>query len=171
MFEALQVLTIVLVAVGMALSLAHALELPGKLRLDRDTYLAVQTIYYPGFTLGGFAEVGGLPATIVLLALTPSGSAAFWLTLVALAAQVVMHGVFWVVTQPVNKVWLKDQQLKGASASFFGTDRGGTSAGPDQNWKTLRDRWEYSHVVRAILAMVAFIALATAATLPEHPAP
>jgi hypothetical protein len=26
----------------MALSLAHALELPGKLRLDKETYLAVQ---------------------------------------------------------------------------------------------------------------------------------
>src|SRR2546423_12001989 len=29
----------------------------GKLRLDKETYSAVQTIYYPGFTVGGFAEV------------------------------------------------------------------------------------------------------------------
>jgi hypothetical protein len=40
----------------MALSLAHALEVPGKLRLNKEQYLAVQTIYYPGFTLGGIAE-------------------------------------------------------------------------------------------------------------------
>jgi hypothetical protein len=29
------------------------LSLPGKLRLDKETYCAVQTIYYPGFTVGG----------------------------------------------------------------------------------------------------------------------
>jgi hypothetical protein len=42
-----------LAAVTMALSLAHALELPGKLRLGKEQYLAVQPIYYPGFTIGG----------------------------------------------------------------------------------------------------------------------
>jgi hypothetical protein len=35
-----------LAAVTMALSLAHALELPGKLRLGKEQYLAVQPIYY-----------------------------------------------------------------------------------------------------------------------------
>jgi hypothetical protein len=49
-------------AVAMALSLAHALEFPGKLRLGKDAYLAVQQIYYPGFTFGGF--VGELAAAI-----------------------------------------------------------------------------------------------------------
>jgi hypothetical protein len=51
------------VSVVMALSLAHALELPGKRRLTREQYLAVQRIYYPGFTSGGAAE----PLSIVLL--------------------------------------------------------------------------------------------------------
>jgi hypothetical protein len=36
--------------------LAHALEWPGKLRLSREHYLAVQPIYYPGFTYSGFAR-------------------------------------------------------------------------------------------------------------------
>ena len=40
----------------MALALAHALEYPGKRRLDRDTYFKVQAIYYPGFTIGGAGE-------------------------------------------------------------------------------------------------------------------
>jgi hypothetical protein len=48
----------------MALSLAHALEFPGKLRLGKDAYLAVQQIYYPGFTFDGF--VGELAAAISL---------------------------------------------------------------------------------------------------------
>jgi hypothetical protein len=58
-FEVLQVLTVLLVAVAMALALAHALELPGKLRLSKEQYLAVQPIYYPGFTFGGWPSPPG----------------------------------------------------------------------------------------------------------------
>ncbi|MGH6841047.1 MAG: DUF1772 domain-containing protein, partial [Methylocella sp.] len=56
MASALHVLTVMLVAIAMALALAHALELPGKLRLSKEQYLAIQRIYYPGFTIGGAAE-------------------------------------------------------------------------------------------------------------------
>jgi hypothetical protein len=63
MFLILQVVTVFLVAIALSLSLAHALELPGKMRLDRDTYLAVQGIYYPGFTYGGLGEGLGMVAT------------------------------------------------------------------------------------------------------------
>jgi hypothetical protein len=75
----------------------------------------------------------------------------------------VMHGVYWIVTHPVNKIWLKDQDLKGAGKTFFEAggarqkDRDGT------DWQTLRDRWEYSHVVRAVLALASLIAVASAA--------
>jgi hypothetical protein len=73
----LQILTVLVVAVAMALSLAHALELPGKMRLTKEAYYAMQPIYYPGFTIGGFAEPGGAVLTIILLFVTPFGSAAF----------------------------------------------------------------------------------------------
>jgi len=53
MLETWQVITLMLVAVSMAMSLAHALELPGKLRLSETEYRIVQPIYYPGFTFGG----------------------------------------------------------------------------------------------------------------------
>jgi hypothetical protein len=57
-----QVVCLLLVAVAMALSLAHALEHPGKMRLGKDDYLRVQEIYYPGFTIGGVAEPAGVIA-------------------------------------------------------------------------------------------------------------
>src|SRR5215211_5787324 len=60
MLLVLQVVTATLVSIAIALALAHALELPGKLRLTEQTYRAVQTIYYPGFSLGGLAERLGL---------------------------------------------------------------------------------------------------------------
>jgi len=162
MHQALQIMSIILVAVGVALSLTHALELPGKLRLAKETYLAVQPIYYPGFTIGGlFGEAGAMLATLALLIFTPVASNAFWLTLVAFAALLIMHGVYWVVTHPVNNFWLRDEHLRGASARFFSA--GSRSLG--QDWTKLRDRWEYSHVVRALLAMLSLISLVTAATI------
>lgn len=41
MFSVLQILTVMLVAVAMALALAHTLELPGKMRLSKETYYAM----------------------------------------------------------------------------------------------------------------------------------
>jgi hypothetical protein len=169
MFLLLQVITVALVAVAMALSLAHALEFPGKLRLDRETYLAVQTIYYPGFTFGGLGEGLGMVATLLLLILTPAGTPPFWWILVALVALVAMHATYWIVTHPVNKFWLKDQALGDAGRGFFRLNPAHRS-GPSERdgavaWTQARDRWEYSHVARAIFAAIAFLALIVAVAI------
>ena len=78
MLLTLEILTVLLVAMAMALSLAHALEWPGKLRLSKDEYLAMQPIYYSGFTIGGIAEPVGL-LTIGLLMILGPGGPKFWL--------------------------------------------------------------------------------------------
>ena len=162
MFQLLQILTVLLVAVAMALALAHALELPGKMRLRKEEYVAVQSIYYPGFTIGAlFGEFGAIIATLVLLVVTPGDTPAYLLTFVALIALLLMHGLYWVLTHAVNKFWVADQKLGKAGAAFFNPT--GETAG--ENWARLRNRWEYSHVARACCAMVAFIALATATAL------
>jgi hypothetical protein len=168
MLHALQVLSLLLVSIGMALSLAHALELPGKLRLPREAYMAVQPMYYPGFTVGGLVgEFGGMLATLALLIATPSQSDAFWLVLVALLALLAAHAVYWILTHPVNGFWLRGQKIGRSGANFFEFDpmgRGRTVGHPRLNWTSLRDRWEYSHVVRAALMLVALILIAIAVT-------
>ena len=73
MLNVVQVVTVLVVAVAMALSLAHALELPGKMRLSKEAYYTVQPIYYPGFTCAGFAEPAGIVLTILLLFMTALG--------------------------------------------------------------------------------------------------
>jgi hypothetical protein len=76
MLFTLQVATILLVSIAMALSLAHALEFPGTLRLSKETYFKVQSIYYPGFTIGGMVgETGGILATFALLSVTENAVA------------------------------------------------------------------------------------------------
>jgi hypothetical protein len=164
MLLALQVATVFLTGVAMTMALAHALEFPGKLRLDEQTYMAVQMIYYPGFTLGGIGEGLAILATLILIIVKRDDGAAFWWALAAFVALLVMHTVFWVVTQPVNRYWLKNKRLGTVGSKFFALDREkrSESSAVDHNWKKFRDRWEYSHLVRAALSVIALIAVAVA---------
>jgi hypothetical protein len=158
MFSIIQILTVLAIAVAMALALAHALELPGKMRLSKDIYCAMQPIYYPGFTIAGISEPAGIVLTIVLLFLTPSRSANFWLTLVALLGLIGMQAVYWLFTHPAKKFWLEDEKLSSVGSSFFafGANREDTRS---VNWVMLRNPWEYSHVARAELGLTSLFAL------------
>jgi len=162
MLLTLEVVSVLLVATAMALALAHALELPGKLRLGQDHYLAVQRIYYPGFTIGGVAEPIGLVATLVLAIL--SGGLAFWLTVAAWVALAAMHAAYWLLTHPVNRFWLDAEPLQGAGAAFFAFSPFG-QRGDRPPWTRLRDRWEFSHLLRAGLGFLSLALLATAVAL------
>lgn len=170
MVDLLQVLSVILVVLAMVPAVAHALEMPGKLRLTKDAYFAVQRIYYPGFTIAGIGEPVAIISTIVLLILTPREAMAFWLTLAALLGLVGMHAVYWLVTHPVNNFWLKGEKLSGLGSGFFSFGSARKQTGPSQSraadWTELRDRWEYSHVARAGLAALSFITLVIAAASP-----
>ena len=171
LFTAYQILTVLLVAVAFSMALAHVLELPGKMRLGENAYWTAQRIYYPGFTIGGgVGEAGGILATVILLALTPPGSLAFWLVLVALVGLIAMQVVFWALTQPVNKYWMQGQKLNATGKKFFAS---GQALKPSNQpagrplWIALRNRWELSHAIRALCALVSFLAIVT--EIATHP--
>lgn len=161
-----QVVAVFLASIAMSLALAHALELPGKLRLSKENYIATQTIYYPGFTIGGIAEGLSMVAALILIVLTPTNTQAFWWALAGLIGLVAMHVVYWTFTHPVNKFWTKDLNLKGVGGGFFAAGRGMEGAegtgNSDENWVTFRNRWEYSHVFRAALSATALLSLIVA---------
>jgi hypothetical protein len=163
MYGLLHVIATMLVALTAALSVAHALEFPGKMRLDRETYLAVQRIYYPGFTFAGAGEPLGTIAVLLLLVLTPVGTASFWLVLLASFGMVGVMAIYWLVTHPVNKHWLEGQAMGGFASGFFRA--GARREGGARDWRKLRDVWEYSHVVRAALATISLLALVTSLAL------
>jgi hypothetical protein len=163
MLHAIQIVTTLLVALAMAPAVAHAFEYPGKRRLDRDRYVAVQAIYYPGFTLLGITEPGALIAIAVLLLLTPRQSAAFLLTVFALACVLGMQVVYWIFTHPTNRYWLQsaDAAVGKTGTRFFAAG----SAADAAEWTKFRDRWEYSHIARAGLSFLSFVLITLAIVL------
>lgn len=159
MIIALQVVALTLVALALTPALAHALEFPGKLRLAEQDYLATQTIYYPGFTLVGPAEPLGVIALIAAVLFWNGSDAGWWLTVIAVVGLAAAHAIYWLVTHPVNRLWLKDSDLTKAGEGFFGFAQRNLGG---RDWTALRDRWEYSHVVRAACIFTAFVCFATA---------
>jgi len=135
----LEVLTVFLVAVAMALALAHALECPGKMRLSRQMYLATQSIYDPGCTIGGLGAGRGLVTTLVLVLMMPRGTLPFWWSVAGFIVLALMHMVFWTITQPGNRRWFAGGPLTGAARRFF-------SAGGKKAHGTIdvnqQDQWE-----------------------------
>lgn len=161
MEKSLTVGALLLVSLAMALSLAHALELPGKLRLDREAYTTVQQIYYPGFTFGGLVgELGGMLALLTLLFIMPFKSERFWWTVAAFGLLVAVHAVYWLITHPVNNFWVEDVDMAGLGSTFFSL----FSANQSTDWRHLRNVWEYSHVARAVLAMASLVSISIALT-------
>lgn len=158
MMTILKLVSLLVVIAVVVPSVAHALELPGKLRLSREEYLAVQPIYYPGFAIVGAAEPLSILMLGGLLALTPRGTPTFWLIAFAVVAVAITHVLYWTLTAPVNKLWLREEVLSGSARRFFCA--GGSLN--ESNWTRLRDRWERSHLLRAGSSLVALIALATA---------
>jgi hypothetical protein len=156
MFEIALITAAFLAAVVMGQALAHAMEMPGKMRLNRDQYYTVQTIYYPGFTIGGIAEPLSILATGAALLIISAGSESFWWIAGALVALALTHLLFWIVVQPVNRQWLGSTKLSGAAEHFFRTGQAGSLAG---DWTRLRDRWERGHAARAVAATIGFLLL------------
>jgi hypothetical protein len=163
MLIALKVVTLTLIAIAVGLVVAHSLEWPGKLRLTREQYLATQQIYYPGFTWAGVAEPLGLLLTLVVVVLTPLATPPFWLGTTALILLFVMHVAYWLLTHPIERVWLADAQLGRAGTRFFGA--GGKPQDAERDWRRLRFRWELSHAIRAGFGLIAFVLLLTATAL------
>lgn len=167
MFVALQIVSVLLVSVAMALAAAHALELPGKLKLDPDHYNATQSIYYPAFTLTGLlGEAAGLGSILLLALATPTESASLRWTIAAFFALSAMHGAYWTITRRATQFWLLRTPAPSiAPVGFFATHPLPRPPMAANGWSRLRSRWEYSHVLRAFLGGLSLLALVTGLAL------
>jgi intracellular septation protein A len=134
-------LALVLTAVALAPSAAQVIGLPNKLHMEREEYLVVQRVYR-SWPFLGILVVAALAATLWFASIMhgPAEAPAVIAFLAVLATQV----VFWIFTFPVKRLVGKGRGL------------------PEEDWERLRDRWEISHAVNALLNFVALVCVAVA---------
>lgn len=139
-----EIAALLFTALALVPSGAHLLEFRSKIHLSSNEYLTVQRLYR-GWALLGIVVVAALLATLALAFATRSQPQAFHAAIAAFACIVGTQLVFWLVTFPVNR--------RTANWSTLPRD-----------WQRLRDRWEYSHVISAILNLAALVATCLAIT-------
>jgi hypothetical protein len=132
-------LSLFLVALALVPAGAHVLELPAKIHLEAEEYLAVQQLYR-GWALMGTAVIGALLSTVALAMMSRHRAGEFGLALLAAACFAGALAVFFAFTYPVNQL------------------TGNWTALPE-NWPVLRNRWEYSHAAGAGLQLIALVSL------------
>jgi hypothetical protein len=132
-------LALLFVALALAPSGAHLLELPNKIGLSREQYFVVQQIYR-GWALLGFVVAGELLSVGALMFMVRGRPPEFTPVLAAFVCIIAAQVLFWTLTFPANQ----------ATANW--------TTVPD-DWQALRARWEYSHAAAALLNLIAFCAL------------
>ena len=140
----LRPISLVLGLLTVLVPMAHVLELPNKLSLDGNLWLAVQQHLYRGWGpfLGGPSEIGALATSLILAYLRRRSSALLWPTLIASTGYTCMIAAFFFLNLPVNV----------AVASWTPTTL-------PSDWVTYRLRWEAGHAIAALLALISLIAL------------
>jgi len=135
MVKALFFLAIMLTAIAMGAALAHLFELPNKINVGAADYLTVQRNYDNWWIVGLSVPLAFIAVLVLTISLRGTG-VPFTLALIAPLLLVGEMVAFWGFTAPVNRATENWTMLP-------------------SNWQELRDRWEYSHAVRAILYVLA----------------
>jgi hypothetical protein len=132
-------ITLLLAAFALVPGIAHLLEMPHKMQLTEENYGIVQYIYQ-GWALLGIVQIAAVVSTGVLFFFERADKTVSRLVLAAFVCLALTLVLFFTFTYPTN--------VATQNWSFI----------PD-SWQQLRDQWEYSHAVNAILEAVAYILL------------
>lgn len=143
-------MTILLVSLSMGMTFCHALEFLPKVGYTSSLYLTVQRTLYLlfGVPLGASIEVGALTASVALIFLVRKRRPAFAITLVAAVCMIAAHAIWWIWVNPANS----------AIARMI-------MQNPPADWKEWRLQWEYAHLVRFGLQLIAFASLLSSVIL------
>jgi membrane protein YdbS with pleckstrin-like domain len=118
--------------------LAHLLEANNKMQLSKDEYRVVQQIYR-GWAFLGIILIIGLISTLLLTIQTRHQPFFIW-NLLSCICVLATLAIFFVFIFPVN------QQTKNWEIL------------PD-NWLQLRNRWEFSHIINAVIYFTVLLML------------
>jgi hypothetical protein len=142
-----QFLALILTALALVPTGAHLFELPNKINLSRDAYLTVQGIY-AGWAWFGIIDLAALIMNIVLAIKLRGQRRAFPFAVAAALCFVVFFVIFFTWTFPANQVTANWTTLP-------------------EDWSGLRQEWEYSHAVNAVVMLIALCSV-TLAVITAH---
>ncbi len=136
--------------------MAHVLELPNKLALDAELWLAVQQHLYRGWGpfVGAPTELGALLTSLLVVYLRRRSRAVLAATVLASVGYAGMLAGFFLLNRPVN-----------AAVALWTA----TTMPPD--WMAYRARWEAGHAIAAALALASLALLIWAYVRERRPAP
>jgi hypothetical protein len=140
-----RLVTMMLAALTMGTTFAHALELPAKMNYDAALWTTLQQSLYWGFgNIGGYFEAATvfLAAPVLTFLVRKRRPAFQWTLAGTVCFALAFFVVFLVFTEPMNREitqW--------------------TPQSVPTNWTQVRNQWEYSHVARFVLHLMGLSAL------------
>lgn len=139
MIKSILFLSILFTGLTLGPGMAHLLEMYHKMSLSLEDYKVVQRIYR-GWAMLGVFQFGAVAFTGILTFKLRQIGKGYQLPLISFLCVGATLVIFFILTYPVNQAtnnWL----------TF------------PENWVQLRQQWEYSHALNAILEIIAFILL------------
>ena len=133
-----QFIAVILTALALVPAGAHLLELAHKITLDRAQYLTVQQLYR-GWAFLGAVLIAALLANLALTIRSRRQGRPMRLAAIATLLLAANLTVFFIWTFPANQA------------------TGNWTVLP-ADWEALRNQWEYSHAVNALLTFLALAA-------------
>ena len=133
-----QFIAIILTALALVPAGAHLLELVHKITLDRAQYLTVQQLYR-GWAFLGAVLIAALLANLALTIRSRRQGRPMRLAAIATLLLAANLTIFFIWTFPANQA------------------TGNWTVLP-ADWEALRNQWEYSHAVNALLTFLALSA-------------
>lgn len=139
--------TMLLAALSVGMSFCHALELPVRINWSSELWVetTVRGNLYLAFGprgVGAWIDGGAVLGSIVLSFLVRRSSPAYRWTLAGTLCFLAAHITWWALVFPANL------ELANWASGPIPTD-----------WASWRDRWEFGHLVVAILKFIGFTAL------------
>lgn len=144
-----QFLAIIFTVLALLPGGAHVMSLPAKIDMPEEPYFVAQQVYR-GWAWAGVVIFAAIFANFASAFLTRHNPRQFWLSLTAGLLIAATLAIFFIWTFPAN-------QATGNWTSVPG------------DWEQLRNEWEYSHAVNALITFVALLCAVGAAL--SYPSP
>ena len=147
-FDSVRLLAVISVALCLIPAGAHFFELANKMSLSTAEYMTTQKIY-AGWSFFGVAIIAAIVFTLTHTLMVRAKRTAFLLSLTALLCLGATQVIFWTFTYPMNV----------ATNNWTVTP---------QDFEAVRQQWEYSHAVNAVLTFAALVTITLSAFTYEH---